>query len=587
MRIRLLAIACLALAACNDELPLSSRPVQAGPSRSNVYAQPYHWRGHWQSGTELWVYDKSPELGMNVHMFDVPLQTQYMRMVKGAGMRIVRDALYWTEMDPDGDRVYDPAKVQAFRQRVDSAQALGMEIMPSVHGLWADGAAAQRGDPLPWDNATSLADFNQRFALFLQDMVAMFPTVKLWQVWNEQDTEGWAYPWRKFQGNTLDRAQLGRGYATTLKTVYPYIKSHPGKWVILGGLAESDPQFVRGMYQQLEAMGGKPYPFDIMAMHGYEVTPYAATAPFTNVHNLTAVMGEFGDQNRPIWLTETGSSGEWYERVHGWPAGDAGQAFDESQRSYYEALANGLFGSPISKALFYNMYTLAGNPSHGTADGRPASDFNLSLMRTDMTTPRPAWNWLAGRSGTNSAAWNRAAETGDFRITTFASIPAQQRFFYLNDGSLVLQGVSVNTLTPTPVPFLTPLQYQPSIRGAGPMYTVYNNQVAGYETLERYMDRLRIQPMEVPLVACYQVHQSGHGDQPVVCSDFPDPWTGVHGYQLEALRVTVNANPDWSICYQVFSWGRGWTPWACDGAWAGTRGLGRGIGAMRVRLHRK
>jgi hypothetical protein len=586
MRIRLAAAAVLLLTACTDDHPLSSRPDPQGAApRANTYSQPGHWRGHWQGPNELWVYDKSPELGMNAHMFDVPLQTHYMRMVKGAGMRIVRDALYWSEMDPDGDRIYDQAKVQAFRHRVDSAQALGLEIMPSVHGMWTNGDAAQRGDPLPWDGATSLADFNQRFAYFLQDMVVMFPTVKLWQVWNEQDTPGWAYPYRRFSGP--NPADWGRGYARTLKAVYPYIKSQPGKWVVMGGLAESEVNFVRAMYQELEALGGKPYPFDIMAMHGYDVSPYSGVGPFANVHNLTAVMAEFGDQNRPIWLTETGTSGEWYERVYGWPGGDAGQAFDESQRAYYDALANGLYGSPISKALGYNVFTLAGDPSHGTADGRPASDFNLSLVRSDMTTPRPAWNWLYDRRFTTSAAWNRPADVGDFRITTFASIPSQHPFIYLDDGSLAIKGLSVNTLTPTSVPFVTPLQYQPHIGGIGPLYTVYNNQVAGYATEERYMDRLRIQPMGLPLVACYQVHQSGYGDQPVVCSDFADPWTGVGGYRLEALRVVLNANPDWSICYQVYAWGHGWSPWACDGDWAGSRGLARGFGAMRIRIHRK
>ncbi|HEX8212710.1 MAG TPA: cellulase family glycosylhydrolase [Longimicrobium sp.] len=588
MRIRLVAAAALLLAACTDDLPLSSPLSPGGASpRANTYSQPADWRGHWQSTRDLWIYDKAPEVGINIHMFGQAQQRQHMDMAGAAGMRLVRVPIFWAEMDPEGDGIYDPNKMEAIADRVQSARERGLELVFSVHGMWFDSASAASGTPLPWQSATSLQAFNQHFSTFLSDMVAAFGDVKFWQIWNEQDHPNWAKPWREYSGN-VDSYHWGVGYASTLRAVYPIFKAQ-GKWVLLGGLEGPNLRFVEGMYAGFEATGGKPYPLDIMAMHAYGANPYDQWGPFTIVHTLTPVMNAYGDINRPIWVTETGTSGDWYMRAYGAPGGssdDMANAFDQHQRGYYEALVNGFHGTPITKVLPYNMITGGGEPAVTFPDGRDVKDYNLSLTRfTNPSIPRLAWQWLHGRGATTRSAWDRPAATGDFRVTTVGMIPSTQPFLYLDDGSLAVKNVTVNTLTPTSVPFMLPLGYQASISGIGPTGTVYNNQVAGYDTQEKYMNRLRVQPLDVPTIACYQVHQSNVGDQPVVCSHWPDPWTGNEKQRVEQIRITVD-NPVWSICYQVYAWNHGWTPWACNGDWAGSRGLSRGIGAMRVRMHR-
>lgn len=589
MRFRLMAVAAtLLLAACTDDLPLSSRPAPGGAPRANTYTQPERWRGHWQRAEELWIYDKSPEIGFNIHMYDQSVQNHHMSMVRDAGMRLVRVSLYWTEMDPDGDGIYDPGMMEVVRDRVANAEARGLQLVFVVHGMWTNEASAIAGTPLPWQRNASLDGFNQHFATFLNDMASAFPQVKFWQIWNEQDHEGWAKPWREYSGST-NPYDWGVGYASTLRAVYPGLKAR-GRWVILGGLAEPHLQWVRGMYQGFGGTGGQPYPIDIMALHAYGPNPYHSAGPLARVHTLTPVMDEFRDVNRPIWITETGTSGEWYVREYGVPGGssdDMAYTFDEHQRGYYEQLVNGFYDSPITKVIAYNMVTDAGNPPVTFPDGRSPQDYNLSLTRrgSDPTVPRPAWQWLHARSATNRAAWDGGAVTGDYRTATAGRIPADYPFVYLDDGALAVQNVTVNTLTPTSVLFMFPLWHQVSIIGVGPTNSAYNNAVAGYDTQEGYMNRIRVQPVDVPTVACYQVHQANVGDLPVVCSNSPDPWTGQLDQRLEGVRITVD-NPAWSICYQVYAWNFGWSPWACNGDWAGSRGLSRGIGAMRVRMHR-
>jgi len=58
----------LALGRCSDRLGLVQPPAE-GPRRSVTTEHP-EWRGYWRSGTELWVYDMTPEVGMQTFFGD-------------------------------------------------------------------------------------------------------------------------------------------------------------------------------------------------------------------------------------------------------------------------------------------------------------------------------------------------------------------------------------------------------------------------------------------------------------------------------------------------------------------------------------
>ncbi len=444
----------LALGACTDRQPLIDARDTA-PGR-NVESQPSTWRGHWNSPLELWVYDKTPEVGMNSHLHRWELLDTHYGQTRNAGMRLVRHTLYWQLADPEGDGIYDTAPgsyLYAWRHKVNRAQAAGVQLIAVVHGMQFDLAK-----PVPWQAATSQADFDRRFSGFLRDMTAQFPEVKLWQVWNEMDAGSWGSPWNRFAGPTW--TEMGQGYATTLAAVYPVIKADPSRWVVLGGLTGQNLDFARGMYDRLRTRG-QPYPFDIMALHGYGVWPHEGDGVFAKVHSLTPIMNAASDVNRPIWATEAGTGGGEYVFRYGWPTGDVGAAFDESQRAYWASLAQDVYATPVTKVIGYNLYTDAGAPPSDLPDGRPAKDYDLSLLRGDAVTPRPAYNWLAARAATTEAAWNHAPVTGTFRISTGGQVPAAHPYYYASNGDIIIQNVQVNTLTPTVIPMKWPTTTEP------------------------------------------------------------------------------------------------------------------------------
>jgi hypothetical protein len=51
------------------------------------------------------------------------------------------------------------------------------------------------------------------------------------------------------------------------------------------------------------------------------------------------------------------------------------------------------------------------------------------------------------------------------------------------------------------------------------------------------------------------------------------------------LSGPAQAGTGQEICYQAHVQDRGWLPWACNGAWAGTRGEGKNLEALRVKTN--
>jgi len=90
-----------------------------------------------------------------------------------------------------------------------------------------------------------------------------------------------------------------------------------------GSLAMDDVEFIRGMY----AAGAKPY-FDVLASHpyGFAYAPEDASSNpvhcFRRVEQERAIMVQYGDAAKPVWLTEFGwiiDPGEECHYYDGWP----------------------------------------------------------------------------------------------------------------------------------------------------------------------------------------------------------------------------------------------------------------------------
>jgi len=644
------------LAACQDDLVEPEAPAGPdGPQRVLQLAdQPPEWRGYWRNGNTLWVYDMSPEIGLNTHP---AAWEDFQLMDERMGMRLVRYGIYWNEYEAaeaQGCRVYYPSNNNnaacpsaGLAHAAYWASQRGMELVVNVTigncNQYQDWEAASCTKFQP-STMGGYAGWNQQYAAFMAKLAKRYEhQVRFWQLWNEPDG---GYAGLPIFGTVSEacsgqRRLQGRRYADMLKVAYPAIQNAGAArrmWVLTAGmtagtgptldkngvnsgapwcgnhyLVEPAWEFVRGMYEN----GGRDF-FDIFAIHAYDQNAYAAGGIAGKVNQLVSEMTQANDADRPMWVTEFGAAA--YTTSDGGRLLDPNQRaswpwqFDQDQRTYYEqALAYQAQSRQPQKII---GYALASSFSGGV-DGADAAhsflttypqpgpdtlNYGLGLFRVfgngnshaNFADPRPAGQLLIDRAGANSFPRNRDADGGveaPYRISTFAAIPNDVPFRYIgSDPTLLSIGpINVRTLHPTEVKFFTPVQLTPYVRNVGWMYTVYNNQVAGYATETRIMEMLRVQKFDnlpgMPAL-CVNAHSSvlGWGGR---CDGGA---VGSAGYQMEAVQMYFDGASPWTICYQVHSRHAaafGWSSWACDGETAGTVGQAIPVGAVRVRIHRK
>jgi hypothetical protein len=112
----------------------------------------------------------------------------------------------------------------------------------------------------------------------------------VWEIWNEQNLEGF---WKN--ANADD-------YFILLKKTYETIKAvNPKLTVAVGGYAGVPMPFIEKLYQ----CGGAPY-FDIMNVHPYSHPAVPETRLEAQLTELKALMTKYGDEKKPIWITEIG-----------------------------------------------------------------------------------------------------------------------------------------------------------------------------------------------------------------------------------------------------------------------------------------
>jgi len=128
----------------------------------------------------------------------------------------------------------------------------------------------------------------QRWLTFVANTVTRYKgSVHYWEVWNEPDNPVF---WED---------QNPVAYTALLIPTYQLIKSiDPQATVVLGGLA-GDFIYLDGMYRA----GAKNF-FDVANYHTYS-RPNAETA-----QAFRGIMAAHGDQNKPVWITETGAEGK-------------------------------------------------------------------------------------------------------------------------------------------------------------------------------------------------------------------------------------------------------------------------------------
>jgi hypothetical protein len=118
--------------------------------------------------------------------------------------------------------------------------------------------------------------------------------VWFWEVWNEPNIDF-------FAGTSAEYADLVKTAAVAVRA------GNPRAYVVFGGLAGVDLPFLERCYQY----GVQQY-FDVMATHPYQWDKIFDDGWFADkLAGLRALMGRWGDGQKPLWLNEVGwSTGE-------------------------------------------------------------------------------------------------------------------------------------------------------------------------------------------------------------------------------------------------------------------------------------
>ena len=392
-----------------------------------------------RSPKELWVYDTRPEVGVGAHGLD----TKTVKLIRTLDIRLVRHTMYWNQIEnTETPGKYDPKTLAYWDELVPRCKAAGIELEVVVHG-----------NP-PGVDFTHRQEGYRRFASFMADMSARYPSIRFWELWNEMDQ---AFTDLFGNGNAdISLRERGKMYAEMLKLTYPAIKSaNPKAWVLTGGMTDWN-DFPRGIYEG----GGGPY-FDFMNIHTYGVPVLYGWV--SRGLSLNSVMREFHDDGRPIWNTEFGIDAgnvvnAWGFPHSGNPPKEDGAGFDEIHlQTWKECLEDNVRRRLYVKTLGYQF--TAGNETsrerlqkegHLPA-GRSQDDYGYGLLRADGHTPRPTYDWLKKQDLNHRIIGPSGTRTVDIELyVPDGAVPVGYKFDYeWRKPWMIIKGFVVRSLEPT------------------------------------------------------------------------------------------------------------------------------------------
>jgi len=196
-----------------------------------------------------------------------------LKMMSAVGIRMVRADIDWTvKKSPDA-----PWNFSRFDTVLASAARKGVVILPilNTEPKWARPVTEHLGD------------FRMYVREVMRHVAGKCPVI---EVWNEE--------------NLPQRGDLANptNYLEMLKIAYAEIKAaSPETKVAFGGVSEYGYDYLREIYR----LGGAKH-FDIYCCHPYTL-PYAPEGRLdTGLEKLRALMTEFGDGRKPVWITELG-----------------------------------------------------------------------------------------------------------------------------------------------------------------------------------------------------------------------------------------------------------------------------------------
>jgi hypothetical protein len=441
-----------ALAACGDQSVTSPNEALAAPTEalmakggnsggggSSADATPFLL--YQRSSSELWAYDKRPEMGIGVHLpqdYSDTSQREVDRL-KSLGVRVVRVTIYWDWFENDSRYgAYWDQLFARFHQQ-------GLEVTVTVH---------RSPERYSWNNRQ---EAYAAYAQFMAGLAARYPRVLYWQLWNEMDAGHsnlfGANDGRPSSPQGVSMLDRGKAYAEMLKLAYPAIKrANPNAWVLTGGMINVT-DFPRGIYEG----GGKDF-FDFMAIHSYEpvITGFKQRAV-----DVRGVMAGYKDDMKPLWSTEFGVDAGMYVRDHGYPNENGlvdATSFDNHHTRVWQNAANSLTNDKLyTKALGYQLYagtyTQELDPARlKLPSGHTQHDYGFGMFRWDFVTPRPTYTWWKG-SNVNRDIGGKPVLTSDVTIDKPGNLRPIGYQFTMAQGKMTIKNVSVDNRFPTVIRF--------------------------------------------------------------------------------------------------------------------------------------
>jgi hypothetical protein len=281
--------------------------------------------------------------------------------LEALGIRHARVDLSWLEVEPGGQGITDQLTRDwsTFDAIVQTAAAHGVELTPVVSYVpgWANGGAHYFTSPLEM----------QKFQTFFAAVLARYPQIKSWEIWNEPNYSAFARPTPDV-GRFVDllRAADAARDATGSQAK-----------LVSGGLASVGEIDMFRFLDEMIARGALDY------VDGIGVHPYGTAAPdnpkslFLRLRSIHQRLVRAGRGDLKLWLTEYGAPDSTRTSGYGPASDEEGQAA-RLRKAY--ALAAGW--DWIANLTWYELVD----------DCADASDpeCRLGLLRPDFTRKRSA-----------------------------------------------------------------------------------------------------------------------------------------------------------------------------------------------------
>ena len=301
-------LALLAAAPAHGAGPFPGIPDPGGDQDAPVPVPPPAGKflGFHESATGLESHGWTPE--------------QVAEVVAGAGANLLRFTIDWWNAEPERDR-WDENYWGRYQRLYDALISRGVRPLIGLSSTppWARHAVyqlcgRQRGCEYP-----PAEHMDREWAEFAAEVARRFPQAAGIEIWNEPNLQGFwrpnPNPWR---------------YAQMVVAAYDAIKAvNPGVRVIVGALAPTQTTerdilggivkmpmrtFLDAAYAASPSIKGH---FDALSFHTViQRLEYGAETEWAKFwHDVREIRDKWGDQDKPIWLTETGLTTEGPEAV--------------------------------------------------------------------------------------------------------------------------------------------------------------------------------------------------------------------------------------------------------------------------------